>query len=33
VARPFKVSKPLQLMLATLIDAPFDNAEWVFETK
>ncbi len=31
--RQFKVPKPLQPMLATLVDAPFDNADWVFETK
>ena len=33
MARPSKVPKPLQPMLATLIDAPFDNKDWVFETK
>ena len=33
MARPSKVPKPLQPMLATLIDAPFDNRDWVFETK
>ena len=33
MARPSKVPKPLQPMLATLIDAPFDNTDWVFETK
>ena len=33
MARPSKVPKPLQPMLATLVDAPFDNKEWVFETK
>jgi bifunctional non-homologous end joining protein LigD len=27
------VPKPLQPMLATLIDAPFDNPEWVFQNK
>ena len=33
MARPSKVPKPLQPMLATLIDAPFDSHDWVFETK
>src|SRR6185295_14568882 len=33
MARPSKVPKPLQPMLATLIDAPFDNRDWIFETK
>jgi bifunctional non-homologous end joining protein LigD len=33
MARPSKAPKPLQPMLATLIDAPFDNKDWVFETK
>ena len=33
MARPSKVPKPLQPMLATLVDAPFDNPDWVFETK
>ena len=33
MARPSKVAKQLQPMLATLIDAPFDNRDWVFETK
>jgi bifunctional non-homologous end joining protein LigD len=33
MARPSKVPKPLQPMLATLIDAPFDDPGWVFETK
>jgi len=33
MARPSKVAKPMQPMLATLIDAPFDNKDWVFETK
>jgi bifunctional non-homologous end joining protein LigD len=33
MARPSKVPKPLQPMLATVIDAPFDNKNWVFETK
>src|SRR6476646_2903361 len=33
MARPSKVPKPLQPMLATLVDAPFDNKDWVFETK
>ena len=33
MTRPSKVPKPLQPMLATLIDAPFDSKDWVFETK
>jgi bifunctional non-homologous end joining protein LigD len=33
MARPSKVPKPLQPMLATLINAPFDDPAWVFETK
>ena len=33
MAHPSKVPKPLQPMLATLIDAPFDNPAWVFESK
>jgi bifunctional non-homologous end joining protein LigD len=33
MARPSKVPKPLQPMLATLIDAPFDDPAWAFETK
>jgi bifunctional non-homologous end joining protein LigD len=33
MARPSKLPKRLQPMLATLIDAPFDNARWIFETK
>src|SRR6478672_10059401 len=33
MARPSKVPKPLQPMLATLVDAPFDNKDWVFEHK
>jgi bifunctional non-homologous end joining protein LigD len=33
MARPSKVPKPLQPMLATLVDAPFDSPQWVFETK
>ena len=33
MARPSKVPKALQPMLATLIDAPFDSRDWVFETK
>ena len=33
MARPSKVPKPLQPMLATLIDAPFDDPEWVFESE
>jgi bifunctional non-homologous end joining protein LigD len=33
MARPSKVPKPLQPMLATLIDAPFDDPARVFETK
>jgi bifunctional non-homologous end joining protein LigD len=28
-----KLPKPLQPMLATLTDAPFDDPNWVFETK
>ena len=31
--RESKVPKALQPMLATLIDAPFDSRDWVFETK
>jgi bifunctional non-homologous end joining protein LigD len=33
MARPSKVAKPLQPMLPTLVDAPFDNRDCVFETK
>jgi bifunctional non-homologous end joining protein LigD len=33
MARPSKVPKALQPMLATLIDAPFDGKDWVFESK
>ena len=33
MTRPSKVPKSLQPMLATLIDAPFDSKDWVFETK
>lgn len=33
MARPSKVPKPLQPMLATLADAPFDDPAWVFESK
>jgi len=33
MARPSKVPKSLQPMLATLIDAPFDSKDWVFENK
>jgi bifunctional non-homologous end joining protein LigD len=33
MTRPSKVPKPLQPMLATLTDAPFDAPGWVFETK
>jgi bifunctional non-homologous end joining protein LigD len=33
MARPSKVPKPLQPMLATLVDAPFDKPDWVYETK
>jgi len=33
MARVSKVPKLLQPMLATLIDAPFDSEDWVFETK
>jgi bifunctional non-homologous end joining protein LigD len=31
--RESKLPKQLQPMLATLIDAPFDSPDWVFETK
>jgi len=31
--RVSKLPKRLQPMLATLIDAPFDNPDWVFESK
>jgi bifunctional non-homologous end joining protein LigD len=33
MARVSKLPKRLQPMLATLIDAPFDNPDWVFESK
>ncbi len=33
MTRPSKVPKPLRPMLATLVDAPFDAPDWVFETK
>jgi len=33
MARQSKLPKQLQPMLATLIDAPFDNRDWVFESK
>jgi|SRR5262245_28236012 len=33
MARQSKLPKELQPMLATLIDAPFDNSGWVFESK
>jgi bifunctional non-homologous end joining protein LigD len=33
MTRPSKVPKLLQPMLATLIDAPFDSKDWVFESK
>jgi bifunctional non-homologous end joining protein LigD len=33
MARSSKLPKPLQPMLATLTDVPFDNPDWVFETK
>ena len=33
MARPSKVPRTLQPMLATLIDAPFDSKDWVFESK
>jgi len=33
MARVSKLPKPLQPMLATLTDAPFDDAGWMFETK
>ena len=33
MARVSKLPKRLQPMLATLVDAPFDNPDWVFESK
>jgi hypothetical protein len=33
MARESKLPKRLQPMLATLTDAPFDDPDWVFETK
>jgi bifunctional non-homologous end joining protein LigD len=33
MARVSKLPKRLQPMLATLTDVPFDDADWVFETK
>lgn len=33
MSRETKLPKPLQPMLATLTDAPFDDAGWVFEDK
>jgi bifunctional non-homologous end joining protein LigD len=33
MARVSKLPKPLQPMLATLTDAPFDDPDWVFESK
>ena len=33
MARVQKLPKRLQPMLATLTDAPFDDPDWVFETK
>src|SRR5262245_38758334 len=33
MAPPSKVPKPLQPMLATRIDAPFDSPAWLFEGK
>src|SRR4029450_11928722 len=33
MARESKLPKHLQPMLATLADAPFDDPNWVFETK
>lgn len=33
MARASKLPKRLQPMLATLTDSPFDNSDWVFETK
>jgi bifunctional non-homologous end joining protein LigD len=33
MARESKLPKPLQPMLATLTDGPFDDPKWVFETK
>jgi bifunctional non-homologous end joining protein LigD len=33
MARQSKLPKALQPMLATLVDAPFDGRDWVFESK
>src|SRR5258705_8725792 len=33
MSRKSKLPKQLQPMLATLIDAPFDSRDWVFESK
>jgi bifunctional non-homologous end joining protein LigD len=33
MARQSKLPKHLQPMMATLIDAPFDGSDWVFESK
>jgi bifunctional non-homologous end joining protein LigD len=33
MARQSKLPKALQPMLATLVDAPFDDRDWVFESK
>jgi bifunctional non-homologous end joining protein LigD len=33
MARESKLPKPLQPRLATLANAPFDDLDWVFETK
>jgi bifunctional non-homologous end joining protein LigD len=33
MARVSKLPKRLQPMLATLVDAPFDNPDWLFESK
>jgi bifunctional non-homologous end joining protein LigD len=33
MVRQSKLPKRLQPMLATLVDAPFDSRDWVFETK
>ncbi len=33
MSRESKLPKLLQPMLATLTDAPFDDPDWVFETK
>lgn len=33
MARQQKLPRRLQPMLATLVDSPFDDKSWVFETK